>query len=64
VLFVLCWTGTCSLVVFGALRISGLLRVSAEVEEEGMDASELGVSMTELSVGAAVENALKAPKKR
>ena len=50
VLFVLCWTGSCSLVVFGGLKITGLLRVSAEVEEEGMDSSEHGIAMEKKSV--------------
>jgi len=44
VLFVAAWTGGWSLVVFGALRAHGVLRVSAEVEEEGMDSSEHGAT--------------------
>jgi Amt family ammonium transporter len=58
VLFVLCWTGACSLVVFGGLKVTGMLRVSAEVEDEGMDTSELGVSMKQFSEGSHVKNAL------
>ena len=55
VLFVFCWTGVCSLGVFGGLKYTNLLRVSAEVEEEGMDSSEHGLSMGEVKPEAAVE---------
>lgn len=37
VIFVLVWTGVLSTVVFGLLKCCGLLRVNAEVEEEGLD---------------------------
>jgi Amt family ammonium transporter len=52
VLFVFCWTGSCSLAVFGALKFAGLLRVSAEVEDEGMDSSEHGLPKGKGSGGA------------
>jgi hypothetical protein len=42
--FVLVWTGVCSLVVFMTLKCFGVLRVSSEVEDSGMDSSEHGVS--------------------
>jgi Amt family ammonium transporter len=45
VLFVAAWTGGWSLVVFGALKSKDLLRVSSDVEDEGMDSSEHGVSV-------------------
>jgi len=44
-LFILVWTGTWSLVIFGGLRATALLRVSEEVEDEGMDSSEHGVGV-------------------
>jgi hypothetical protein len=44
VLFVAAWTGGWSLIVFGALKQYGILRVSSDVEEEGMDSSEHGAT--------------------
>jgi len=44
-LFVLAWAGGWSCLVFGALKAMGLLRISEEVEEEGMDSSEHGAPM-------------------
>jgi hypothetical protein len=41
--FVLVWTGTWSLLVFSLLKVYGVLRVSTDVEDEGMDSSEHGV---------------------
>jgi hypothetical protein len=41
--FVLVWTGTWSLLVFSSLKAYGVLRVSTDVEDEGMDSSEHGV---------------------
>jgi len=43
-LFVLAWTGAWSLVVFSGLKYFGVLRVSSDVEDDGMDSSEHGVS--------------------
>jgi Amt family ammonium transporter len=40
----LCWTSACSIVVFGGLKGVGLLRVAADVEEDGMDVSEHGAA--------------------
>jgi len=44
ILFVLAWSGGWSCLVFGALKVVGLLRISEEVEEEGMDSSEHGAA--------------------
>jgi len=38
------WTGGCSLMMFLPLKVMGLLRVSAEVEDAGMDISKHGGS--------------------
>jgi len=40
--FVLGWSGGCSAIVFGVLKVTGLLRIPPEMEEEGMDSSEHG----------------------
>jgi Amt family ammonium transporter len=40
----LCWTSACSIVVFGGLKGVGLLRVAADVEDDGMDVSEHGAA--------------------
>ena len=53
-LFVLAWTGAWSLVVFTALKTFGVLRVSTEVEDEGMDSSEHGASKKSVEMGAAI----------
>ena len=42
VVFVAVWVGATSLVLFGLLRLFGVLRVSDGVEDEGMDSSEHG----------------------
>jgi len=69
VLFVLVWTGTFSCLIFGTLKTCGLLRVSDEVEEDGMDSSEHGVAakskLNSSADSAAVEMAppnVKSPK--
>ena len=36
------WVGLCSLLMFGLLKVIGILRVSAEVEEGGLDNTEHG----------------------
>lgn len=36
------WTGGCSLMMFVPLKLAGLLRVSAEMEDAGMDTSKHG----------------------
>jgi Amt family ammonium transporter len=38
----LAWSGLGSLVIWGLLRVLGLLRVSKEVEIEGLDINEHG----------------------
>eukprot|EP00619_Florenciella_sp_RCC1007_P019844 CAMPEP_0205940202 /NCGR_PEP_ID=MMETSP1325-20131115/51767_1 /ASSEMBLY_ACC=CAM_ASM_000708 /TAXON_ID=236786 /ORGANISM="Florenciella sp., Strain RCC1007" /LENGTH=66 /DNA_ID=CAMNT_0053310727 /DNA_START=45 /DNA_END=245 /DNA_ORIENTATION=+ len=38
------WVSLMSLLIFGGLRMAGLLRVEPKVEEEGMDSSEHGVT--------------------
>jgi len=40
VLAILLWSGTCSYLVFKALSVCGVLRVSEDVEDRGMDATE------------------------
>lgn len=45
-LAIIAWTGTCSTFVFGILYKLNLLRVSEEVEDEGMDISEHGIKPT------------------
>ena len=40
---VIVWVTLWSLIIFGSLKMCGLLRVSDAVEEEGMDSSEHGV---------------------
>ena len=39
---VFCWSGTISLIMFAILKVTGLLRVSAEMEAAGMDVSKHG----------------------
>ena len=41
---VIVWVAVLSLIIFGALKAMGLLRVDAGVEDEGMDSSEHGVT--------------------
>jgi ammonia channel protein AmtB len=48
VVVVLLWSGILSSLVFGLLRILGLLRISSNVEEEGLDSSEHGVAKSRL----------------
>lgn len=50
VLLVLGWTGVLSCIVFGSMKALGILRVSSEVEEAGMDASEHGVDKGEVEI--------------
>jgi Amt family ammonium transporter len=42
VVTVIVWAGTCSVVMFGALKYFDLFRVSADIEEMGLDESEHG----------------------
>jgi len=42
VVAVITWVGLCSLLMFGLLKAIGILRVSAEDEEQGLDATEHG----------------------
>ncbi len=42
VLVTIAWSGVGSLIVWGVLRVLGLLRVSKEVEQEGLDIAEHG----------------------
>jgi len=42
ILFVLVWTGSWSLLIFGLLKAMGQLRVTEQVEDDGMDVSEHG----------------------
>jgi len=44
VIAIIVWVGLCSLVMFGLLKVIGILRVSAEDEEAGLDAAEHGGS--------------------
>lgn len=39
---VFCWSGSISLVMFAILKVTGMLRVSAEMEAAGMDVSKHG----------------------
>jgi len=43
-IFIIAWTGFFSVIIFGSLKAAGVLRVAADVEETGMDASEHGVT--------------------
>ena len=49
VLFVIVWTGVCTLVIVLPLKMFGMLRVSADVEEIGMDDSKHGGAVDTLS---------------
>mmetsp|Transcript_11542 Transcript_11542/g.36539 ORF Transcript_11542/g.36539 Transcript_11542/m.36539 type:complete len:452 (-) Transcript_11542:2160-3515(-) len=49
-LIITIWVGVCSTVIFGSLRLAGILRVPAEVEEAGMDVSKHGGEAYDLSV--------------
>jgi Amt family ammonium transporter len=40
----LVWSGVGSLVIFGLLKVLGLLRVSEEAEQEGLDITSHGES--------------------
>jgi len=42
VIAIMVWVGLCSLLMFGLLKVIGILRVSAEVEEGGLDNTEHG----------------------
>jgi Amt family ammonium transporter len=50
ILIVILWVGTMSLLIFGGLRLLGILRVPAEIEEAGMDVSKHGGDAYDLSV--------------
>jgi Amt family ammonium transporter len=39
---VFCWSGSISLIMFYLLKVTGMLRVSAEMEAAGMDVSKHG----------------------
>merc|ERR1719316_109292 len=43
VIMIIVWVGPCMALVFGGLKLAGLARVSAAVEEAGLDISKHGV---------------------
>ena len=62
VLAILSWTIVTSAAVFFPLKLMGLLRVSAEVEEEGLDSSEHGASAYDIAdSGKAVKGSSISP---
>ena len=55
----LAWVSFFAIIVFGGLRLLGLLRISAEVEEAGMDASKHGGAAYETPLSHAETTALR-----
>ncbi|XP_022082672.1 putative ammonium transporter 1 [Acanthaster planci] len=46
---IICWTGILSAILFGLMRLLGVLRVSSEIEEKGLDIAKHGESAYPLS---------------
>lgn len=59
VITIFAWSTFFAVVVFGGLRVTGLLRISAAIEEQGMDASKHGGSAYETPLSPAETVALR-----
>ena len=52
ILAIFTWTAVCSLVIFGALRLAGILRVSEEDERTGLDVHHARMSRAQSVLGS------------
>ncbi|KAJ1622644.1 ammonium transporter AmtB-like domain-containing protein [Pavlovales sp. CCMP2436] len=54
---IVAWVGGCSTILFASLRLLGVLRVPADIEEAGMDVSKHGGGAYDLNAGGKVLSA-------
>ncbi len=53
---IIAWTGSTMTVLFGAMKATGILRVSSEVEDAGMDDSKHGGAHSDYKVEQLVKS--------